>query len=288
MAKYIRPAAIAGAIILAVTVGAAAYMAKTPPQAPAVIAPSQSARLAAASPVVNAPPDSERPKAVALLATDQDPACTADRVWCVVIREGEDGLARPLVLPAAQARAQASPQAASSGGETHSAWPMLVMLKDGGFLAGVETRLSTNYSGGGGSATELRLFRVSKGGDSEEDPVLILPLQGSLMIRACFSAEDVKARREACHDNYGFEGVVRIDASSRDMPWINYSTQAWAFPRGSSRNEDSTQRGPLEPADLVQQGDETCSFRRRFEFSPITGRYEPDAALPDCSAYTVP
>lgn len=287
MVKLPRPALFASAIAIALIAAAAAFLSQAPERASALTerGKTEGPQPPPSFPIASPPTKDGRRTAAALVPAGDGSACTADRACCVVVREGEDGLARPLVLPAGHADA---PVAQSPGDEAGIAWPMLVVLGEGGFLAGVETQASTSYSGGGGSATELRLFRITKDGTAEDHPVLTLPVQASLLIRACFSEDDVKARSDACHDEYGFTAVVSVQPSTGRLPVVDYSTEAGAFPRGASRNEDSTTRPPLTSADLVREKDEVCSFRRRFEFSPTTNRYEPVAPLPECSAYTVP
>lgn len=202
----------------------------------------------------------------------------------------DEGLRRPVVRPGKDVPRNREPDADAEAGtdESWAVWPHLIMLPDGGFLGGVETRLSTSYSGGGGSATQLRLFRVSETGEASGRPVLDLPVSGSLLIRACFSEADLRKRGEACHDEYGFTAEVGVEPTDGQLPSLRYATKAWAFPRGASRDEDSTTRGPLTPADLVREADPSCSFNRRFTFDGTRGTYQPDRPLPDCSAYTVP
>lgn len=217
-----------------------------------------------------------------------DQACSTKGGWCVSLTPaaGMDGLRTPVVARYTGKLAFVPPE--MSEGESYAVWTNLVVLAQGRFIAGVETRLSTSYSGGGGSATDLRLFRVSEDDRSSAAPILTLPVQGSLLIRACFSEADTETRGEACHDEYGFTGTVTVEPVDGEMPVIIYATQAWAFPRGASRDEDSSNRGPLAPADLVRTRDDRCSFSRRFQFDDASGRYEADRPLPDCSAYTVP
>ncbi|MBP0493831.1 hypothetical protein [Roseomonas indoligenes] len=218
-------------------------------------------------------------------------ACTADRRWCVLLTEPDEGGAvRPLVRAGNAARTAPPPPAEdSSSEETFGVWPALLPLKDGGFLAGVEVRTGTSYSGGGGSATELRLFHLSANGTAGTEPVLTAPLGASLMIRACFSESDMRRRRGACHDEYGFSGRIALaPGAAAERPALTYRTEAWAFPRGVSRSGDSTTMRPLGRGDLVRQRDARCSFTRRFRFDAAAGAYRPEAPLPDCSDYTVP
>ncbi|MCX8476359.1 MAG: hypothetical protein MT490_11245 [Sphingomonas sp.] len=217
--------------------------------------------------------------------------CTADARWCVSLDGLPDGDEQvlPIVRAGAAAEPIPEPPARTFSNETQAVWPNLILLKDGGFLAGVETRVSTAYSGGGGSATELRLFRVASDGQAVAVPVLNVPVAGSLLIRACFGESDMAKRRGACHDEYSFSaslGLAREAVSG--LPVLAYVTNAKRFPRGVSRLEDSTTKARLRKSDLVFERDPECSFSRRFRFDAGTGAYRPDSALPDCSAYTVP
>ncbi|MFT8243348.1 hypothetical protein [Roseomonas sp. BN140053] len=218
-------------------------------------------------------------------------ACTRDRRWCVVLTQPEEGGA---VRPALRARGAAAPAPQPpaedpDGGESQAVWPNLFVLGDCSFLAGVETRSSTGYSGGGGSATGLRLFRVAAGGTAAAVPVLEVPLAASLTIRACFGERDMRRRRGACHDEYGFSASLGlVPGSAAGEPVLRYATEAWNFPRGVSRAGDSTAMRPLQQADLVRQRDARCSITRQFRFDAAAGAFRPDRPLPDCSDYTVP
>jgi hypothetical protein len=222
---------------------------------------------------------------------EQDESCTRDRRWCVLLTApDEGGVVRPAVRAGAKARAVPEPSAAGPSSDlSHAVWPNLLILEDGSFLAGVQTRTSTSYSGGGGSATELHLFPVSANGTPGAEPVLNAPIEGSLMIRACFSERDMRRRRGACHDEYGFSSRIGVaPGAAAGHPILTYRTEAWAFPRGVSRSADSNQMRPLRQDDIVRQRDAACSYTRRFRFDAGAGAYRPDRPLPDCSDYTVP
>ena len=228
------------------------------------------------------------------LTLADDRACTADGAWCVSlveeVWEGEIVVA-PLVRAAGDAATGDKIKAGDT--ETYQPWTGLMRLADGGFLTGIEADASTMYSGGGGHASELRLYRLTADGEAEAGehgatPVLTVPLRGSLTIRACFSEEDMKQRAGACHDEYVFEATLTAAGEAGDMPVFDYVTTATAYPRGASRSEDSLEKPPLKPADLVTVRDPKCSYRRRFTFDAAAGEYRPDSALPDCSDYTVP
>ncbi|MET0310178.1 MAG: hypothetical protein ABW023_15850 [Sphingomonas sp.] len=228
---------------------------------------------------------------VSLAPGDHGQYCTADARWCVSLADAQEGEEQilPIVRTGSVEQPMQAPSEDASSNETHAVWPNLIFLDDGAFLAGVETRVSTAYSGGGGSATELRLFRVVADGQVGPKPLLNVPIGASLLIRACFDEKDMERRRGACHDEYSFSGtLVLAPGSAAGLPILAYDTEAQAFPRGVSRLEDSTGKSRLKKSDLVRERDAQCSFSRRFRFNAAIGIYEPDSPLPDCSAYTVP
>ena len=225
------------------------------------------------------------------LTLTDDRACTSDGAWCVGLTKdtGDDG--EPIVRPILRAAGALPPQADRGGAaavEYFQPWTGLVRLPDGGVLAGVKVETSSMYSGGGGQATELRLYRLDANGDAGETPVLAVPIRAELTIRACFSEDDMTQRAGACHDEYGFEATLTATGEAAAMPVLDYITTATAYPRGSSRSEDSLEKPPLKPADLVTVRDPKCSYSRRFTFDAAAGEYRPDSKLPDCSDYTVP
>ena len=223
------------------------------------------------------------------LTLKDDRACTADRSLCVgLTQQPRDG--EPVFRPVVRApdALPAAPEDASGEVEIYRPWVGLVRLANGERLAGVEMESRSMYSGGGGQASELRLYRVDANGDAGPAPVLTVPLRGALSIRACFSEEDMKQRAGACHDEYGFEATLTATGEADAMPVFDYVTTATAYPRGASRSEDSLEKPPLKPADLVTVRDPKCSFSRRFTFDAAAGEYRPDRKLPDCSDYTTP
>ncbi|OWY40304.1 hypothetical protein CEK28_06170 [Xenophilus sp. AP218F] len=171
-------------------------------------------------------------------------------------------------------------------------WPRLLALGDAaqGVLVGVEENANAMYSGGGASASILRLLRVYPDGKGLAlREALSLPVYGSALIRACFSDRDYRQRRGACHDEYEFSSRISLDKQvSSGFPRLVYQTRATSFPGHVSRTSDSLARGQLKKRDIVTVLDPACSFHRTLRFDAAAGVYAPDKPLPDCDQYLVP
>jgi hypothetical protein len=116
-----------------------------------------------------------------------------------------------------------------------------------------------------------------------------VPISASVMIRACFSEENMKQRAGACHDEYTFNATLTPDKlSTTDMPTLYYRTTATSFPGHVSRSKDSLGERPLRKEDLVTVTDTRCSFERIWRFDPIAQIYQSNKPVPDCSDYYVP
>jgi hypothetical protein len=163
-------------------------------------------------------------------------------------------------------------------------WPNAI-LSPGAAIVGVLETQNQMYSGGGGSAQHLVLYRVAEGPPSE---IARLPYGGSIDIRACFTEADSVRRSDACSDQYAFVSRVRLDdAVTGGPPHIVLETAAATFPGRVTRSADSAQRPALTEGDLVWATDEVCSFRRTYA-PTSTGPYVPDTELPACTDYLEP
>ena len=203
--------------------------------------------------------------------------CTADAVWCV---EMGNPLAHIFHTDAA------APTGALPTGDNEfsSVWPVIVRSRnDDSVLLGVTRRQTEMYSGGGGNASYVTLYRFQAGA---EDPAEVLTFQssGSFSIRACFDEEDRQARRDACSDEYIFGGDLALDEANASGPArLVLQTTATTYPGPRSRLSDSTTEAPLQESDLVTAADPECSYRRVLSFNGA--RYEYDTPLPACEDY---
>jgi len=198
--------------------------------------------------------------------------CAGGEAWCVLT--GDEGA----VSVAQDGGAQV---ALPTRGER---WPNAIVSQGAAIVGVIETETQT-YSGGGGSASHLTLYRVANGAAME---IAKLPYAAAIDIRACFTEEDTRRRMDACSDQYNFVSRVRLDETvTSGAPRIVLETAAGTFPGRVTRGEDSLERSALTQADLVWAQDDVCSFRRTYS-ATAAGPYAPDAELPACSDYLEP
>lgn len=234
----------------------------------------------------------------------QRQGCTADGAWCAEATTSDDGNKNGGDLhvysktdPALDLNIHLDSPAAPKTSEAHTVeyflWPYVIRPGDarGDAFLGVLYQTTTMYSSGGGAGTiALKLFRVSSAPKGHPDPVLTLPYQSAIDIRACLSEADTKRRAGACTDSFWFNTALTLDpAVTTGAPRLVYTTKATSWPGHVARNEkNSLQAPPLHQSDLVTVTNKRCSFSRTFTLDGKSGTYELDQPLPDCSDYTEP
>lgn len=204
--------------------------------------------------------------------------CTADGGWCAdasAITYLADGSTRTLEI--------------NDPEQERGVWPFVVFVGPQGdhALFGITTLQREGYSGGGASTESLTLYEVVSHGAAIE-PVLAVPLSGSAMIRACFSEADMRARLEACHDEYAYLAALSLDTSTQSgHPRFSYAVEAATYPGPLDRMEDSSQKGPLRRSDLVWAQNQECSFRRTLVLDEQAAHYMPTEPMPECSDFLI-
>lgn len=217
--------------------------------------------------------------------------CTADGAWCIKISKS-----RVTVLARSAAGTLVEharlPMTNDEEGMIESRpWMSLIRSRQGRnaeqALVGIEERRSESYSGGGGSLTELHLFVVdNRRNAAAAAPQMKLPLASGFMIRACFSPEDEKARRGACHDEYTFAGELEVAGSRRSGEVsLTFRGRAESYPGRRTRQEDSTLQAPLRKSNLVWALDPECTFQRLIRWNTSTGILSWSQPLPACEDY---
>jgi len=217
--------------------------------------------------------------------------CTRGREWCAeLVREGDSWvleIAGRAGADGPERRLRFEPPDRDTGDPIFALWPHFVRETGGAVTVGLLASRRTGFSGGGALATRLILVRVAPGA-SRAEAVLAVPVEGSAMVRACFSEEDMRLRREACHDDYQFSGTLTLAPDGGGgRPAFLLATRARTYPGEVTRWEDSAERPPLGRGDLVWADHPGCSYRRTFAFDPAAGRYVADAPLPDCGQFLV-
>ncbi|NIJ35604.1 hypothetical protein FHR22_000253 [Sphingopyxis panaciterrae] len=239
---------------------------------------------------------------VDLVANKAGQLCLSDGGICLELPADEDSDELPANLlvsfPGAGDTEKTALPLPSFSGEPQGLrlWPHLVSVRGGDdgqgleYLVGVITEQRAMYSGGGGSGGRLHLLRfgMAPHAIALSDEVLDIEWDSSLMIRACFSEQDMEDRLGACHDEYSFTGALAAAApGGGELPSLTYRTTATAYPQSSRRSEDNSGT-KLKKSDLTKWKDPECSYTRMLHYNPATARYEMDRAAPDCSDYTTP
>lgn len=214
--------------------------------------------------------------------------CTPDRRWCAeLVRDGDSWLLELADRTGpAERRVRFAPPDRDVGDPILELWPHLVREADGAVTVGLLAARRTGFSGGGAMATRLILVRLEPGA-AQAAAVLTAPVQGSAMIRACFSEEDMRLRREACHDEYELAGELTLAPGGAERAGYLLTVRSRTYPGEVTRWEDSADRPPLGRRDLVWADHPGCSYRRTYLFDAAEGRYLPEAPLPACDQFLV-
>ena len=239
---------------------------------------------------------------VSLVADEGEAQCLPDRSLCLEVQgERTDEGGRNLLIssPASDDAEKVSlPLAHGTDGSDVSLWPKLIPVQrtseDGTrlppeYLVGVIEEQRAMYSGGGGSGGRLHLLRLGMAPHATGlREVFEVVWDSSLMIRACFSDQDMEDRLGACHDEYDFKGTLAAAPNDGgELPALTFRSFATAYPLTSRRTEDNSGQ-KLKKSDLARWSDPECSYTRTLRYNPATLRYEMDRAAPDCSVYTTP
>jgi hypothetical protein len=245
---------------------------------------------------------------------DSDTLCTVDNSRCFALSQQEETNALQLTQFDGSKDGPSDPASANEtwifdtgiiveDGEDfkRKLWPHFIrqtVVHDDGaepvetLIIGIITSVSAMYSGGGGQAEDVRLYRVPDKADGTPALVelLSLPLNTGLIIRACFSDKDYRNRRGVCHDNYDYNATITL-APKQDktaLARLVYRATTITTPGSSRRSKDNSGGRKLTAADIKPRTDPRCTYRRTIAFNPTTKQYEFDRPGPDCSEYTVP
>ncbi|MBC7768779.1 MAG: hypothetical protein H7124_08325 [Phycisphaerales bacterium] len=213
----------------------------------------------------------------ALTANASGQFCSGDSAWCVArdasnVRFIHNGAETPLLT--------------FTEDSTPQIWPVIVRQDDESVLIGLTWSQTAMYSGGGAEVSRVTLYKITPGVRLVPE-VLTAPVSGAISTRACFDEDDVRARREACLDEYNFTGALALDTANSSGPArFVFTTLATSYPGVRSRSSDSTEQAPLQQSDLQIVRDETCSYRRVLTFNGEG--YDYDTAPPECADYLEP
>lgn len=214
--------------------------------------------------------------------------CTADGEWCIAIEaEEQDAVAVVRARRAdATTRVQLAhvPEGSDYDRTNASIWPFIVRLSGRGVMFGIIGTDRIMYSGGGAYNSILSIYRLQAG----EAPHLAAELDWNAggLIRACFSEQDHRDRRGACHFEYDYSANLTLaPEGGPNAPAFRYRVISTSFPGTASRNEGWISGKRLLKRDLARVTDPTCSFTRLLKISSETATYAFNEPLPDCSDF---
>lgn len=226
-------------------------------------------------------------------------SCTEERDWCLklVWEENPEHTRYTVVINhgAVEAEYDLPDDLTEIGNVTFNFWqnPVAFQTIDNAdaLLFGIIGNASEGYSGGGASAHMMQLYRaeVGKGNSLIVTPLEdIVPFGGSALIKACFSEEDMKLRRDMCHDDYMLSVTIKpTGAMQNGLPELLYVSQATVTPGFASRWEDNSDKARLKrmkPKDFKTRVDDRCSYTVKMRADPDRQRYALN--FRDCSEFT--
>ena len=216
-------------------------------------------------------------------------ACTRDGVWCTITSGREVAIVQASRGTHVERGRLPLPQDEDTRLESRP-WNAIIRVKPNGqpefVLAGVEQTRFGSYSGGGGSLTQLQLSEIGSGKTGAPEMVLEVPLASSFLVRACFTRQDEKHRRGACHDKYRFSATLTAVAmASGDEVRLRYRTRADTFPGKRNRLDNSTELPALRKRDLYRAVDPSCTVDRIIVTKQPSGKFAWNKPLPDCEDY---
>ena len=120
--------------------------------------------------------------------------------------------------------------------------------------------------------------------------MLDAPLSGMVDQPVCRSVEDQRARPDACMDRFYFSTLFTLVPEIAPVEPANLIMIATArtSPGRRTRTKGPVPRGAIERTTDDDARDPLCSYTRSYYFDEASGRYLPDAPLPDCSDHLEP
>lgn len=159
-----------------------------------------------------------------------------------------------------------------------------------GLVFGAVSYHSQGYSGGGAGSSSMLLYvaEIQSGGklkvDLLDDPI---PYEQSALIRACFSEEDMKLRRNVCHDEYDQDVSIKPTGAMRnglpELLYISNATVSPGFARRDQDNSDDKLLKTLAAKDFETRVDDRCTYTRKMYVHEDRDRYVLD--FKDCSDF---
>ena len=156
----------------------------------------------------------------------------------------------------------------------------LIRESTGAWIIGITREAFPDDPRGYASARYELLFWLAPG-SSEAVELLDLPVAGSVTTRYCSRGDLAHPPTLRCVVDHTISGVVHFDFDNpAGPPRFILNARAEIFP--GRPVPPSTPGGTVTH---LRDRDPSCTYHRIFTRDAATGRYAPDAPLPDCARY---
>lgn len=224
--------------------------------------------------------------------------CTDSKSWCLTFKEKSDaGADGPTIIVEHRgqfAKAPPLPAEYVAFGSSINFWdsPVEYQTSAGkpGLIFGTISYQSEGYSGGGAQSSSMMLYAAEKRADGKlhidllEDPI---PYAQSALIRACFSENDMKLRRDMCHDDYTQDVTIKPTGNViNGLPELLYISKASISPGFARRDQDNSDADLLKTLvdkDFEPRIDDRCTYTTNMYVHKDRDRYVLD--FKDCSEF---
>lgn len=232
-------------------------------------------------------------------ATIPPKSCLDEQNWCLTVYVDRSGEQNRYSLYVDHGIPEAEVELPDDMTEVHNGtlefWeaPIAYQSPSGtdALLFGLIQRQSEGYSGGGASEMALHLYRAEVSTNDKLEVTRLddaVPFGGSALIRACFSENDMKLRRNMCHDDYSLDvSITPTGKLSNGLPELVYTSIAEVTPGFASRMQDNSDPKlltRLTDTDFEKRIDDRCTYTSNMRADPDRSRYV--LHFLDCSEFT--
>jgi hypothetical protein len=210
--------------------------------------------------------------------------CGREVEFCAVMRPEADGARTIYVSEGGSAERRVAslpplPPLPPPGANFYSLSTRIIRESTGAWIIEVARQDYPEDARGFASARSEILFRLAPG-SSEAVKILDVPEAGAVATRYCRGGNRRGPPPLGCVIHHTVDGVLAFDFDNpAGPPRFVLRARATIFPGRP------VPPSPTRVMTRERDSDPSCTYRRVFTLDGATGRYAPDAPLPDCARY---